>query len=149
MRKSSYSSNKYATLKCAQYYSKYFHVLLFDTYFYACMHACCHFSHVQLFVTLYTVACKAPLLWDSPGKNIEVGCPCPPPRDLPEPGIKPMALRSSALAGKFFTSNATSEVPYIFILPVIKSPKFSHLEIFAFQLYLRNPLDFISQLLFW
>ena len=28
--------------------------------------------------------------WDSPGKNTGVGCP--PPRDLPNPGIKPMSL---------------------------------------------------------
>ena len=32
-----------------------------------------HFSHVQLFVTLWTVACQAPLPWDSPGRNIGVG----------------------------------------------------------------------------
>ena len=30
-----------------------------------------HFSRVQLFVTLWTVLCQAPLsMWDSPGKNI-------------------------------------------------------------------------------
>ena len=28
--------------------------------------------------------------WDSPGKNTGVGCP--PPRDLPNPGIKPLLL---------------------------------------------------------
>ena len=32
------------------------------------------FSHVQLFVTLWTVAHQAPCPWDSPGKNIGVGC---------------------------------------------------------------------------
>ena len=32
----------------------------------------CHFSHVLLFVTLWTVAHQAPL-WDSPGKNTGVG----------------------------------------------------------------------------
>ena len=30
------------------------------------------------------------------------GLPCPPPRDLPNPGIKPASLRSP-LAGRFFT----------------------------------------------
>ena len=29
--------------------------------------------------------------------------PCPPPEDLPDPGIKSMSLMSSALAGGFFT----------------------------------------------
>ena len=32
------------------------------------------------------------------------GLPCSPPRDLPDPGIKPKSLRSPALAGGFFTS---------------------------------------------
>ena len=33
--------------------------------------------------------------------------PLPPPGDLPDPGIKPMSLTSSALAGRFFTTSAT------------------------------------------
>ena len=33
-----------------------------------------HFSCVQLFVTLWTTACQAPLSIDSPGKNTGVGC---------------------------------------------------------------------------
>ena len=35
------------------------------------------------------------------------GLPCPPPRDLPYPGIEPMSLTSPALAGKFFTISTT------------------------------------------
>ena len=34
---------------------------------------------------------------------------CPPPRDLPAPGMEPVSLTSSALAGRFFTSSATWE----------------------------------------
>ena len=37
------------------------------------------------------------------------GLPCPPPGDLPDPGIKPMSLRSPALAGRFFITSATWE----------------------------------------
>jgi len=33
-----------------------------------------HFSRVQLFGTPWTVACQAPLSWDSPGKNTGVDC---------------------------------------------------------------------------
>ena len=42
----------------------------------------------------------------------------PSPGDLPDPGIKPSSLMSSALAGKFFTTSATWEPQYlpIFIL---------------------------------
>ena len=32
------------------------------------------------------------------------GEPCPPPGDLPDPGIKPMSPASPALAGRFFTA---------------------------------------------
>ena len=32
------------------------------------------------------------------------GLPCPPPGDVPDPGIKPVSLTSPALAGKFFTT---------------------------------------------
>ena len=32
------------------------------------------------------------------------GLPCPPPGDLPDPGIEPTSLTSSALAGGFTIS---------------------------------------------
>ena len=38
------------------------------------------------------------------------GLPCPPPGDLPNPGIEPESLMSPALAGRFFTTSATWEV---------------------------------------
>ena len=63
-------------------------------------------SCVCLFATLWTVACQAPLSWDSPGKSIGVGWPCPPPGDLPDPGIEPLSLTSPALAGGVFTTSA-------------------------------------------
>ena len=36
--------------------------------------------------------------------------PCPPPGDLPDPGIELASLLSLALAGEFFTTSATWEV---------------------------------------
>ena len=36
------------------------------------------------------------------------GLPCPPPGDLPDPGIKPGSLMSPALAGGLSTSSATT-----------------------------------------
>ena len=35
--------------------------------------------------------------------------PCPPPGGLPNPGIEPTSLTSSALAARFFTTGATCE----------------------------------------
>ena len=37
------------------------------------------------------------------------GLPCPPPGDLPEPGVEPASLASSALAGGLFTTSVTRE----------------------------------------
>ena len=33
--------------------------------------------------------------------------PCPPPGDLPDPGIEPVSLMSPVLAGGFFTTSIT------------------------------------------
>ena len=37
------------------------------------------------------------------------GLPCPPPEDLPDPGIELLSLTSPVLAGRFFTTSATWE----------------------------------------
>ena len=50
----------------------------------------------------------SPVHGDSPGKNYWSGLPCPPPGDLPDPGVGPESL---ALAGVFFTTSATWETP--------------------------------------
>ena len=71
-----------------------------------------HFSRVQLFVTLWTVAHQAPLSMGFSRQEYWSGLPCPPPGDLPDPGIEPVSLMSPALAGGFFTTGATWEAPY-------------------------------------
>ena len=42
------------------------------------------------------------------------GLPCPPPGDLPDPGIEPVSLTFLALAGRFFTTCATREADAIY-----------------------------------
>ena len=74
-----------------------------------------HFSRVQLFVTLWTVACRAPLSMGFPRQEYWSGLPCPLPGDLPDLGIKP---QSPALAGGFFTTSTTGK-PRILILSVL------------------------------
>ena len=37
------------------------------------------------------------------------GLPCPPPGDLPDPGMKPESLMSLALASGFFTTSTTGK----------------------------------------
>ena len=67
------------------------------------------FSHVQLFVTPWTVACQAPLSVGFPRQEYWSGLPFPSPGDLPDPGIEPVSLTSPAwaLAGRFFTTITT------------------------------------------
>ena len=49
-----------------------------------------------------TPACRRAM----PGAQQALRKPFPPPRDLPDPGIKPLSLTSPALAIWFFTTNA-------------------------------------------
>ena len=69
------------------------------------------FSHVQLFVTLWTVVHHTPVSMGFSTQEYQNGLPCPPPGDLPDPGIEFVSLMSPALAGGFFTTSATWEVP--------------------------------------
>ena len=55
------------------------------------------FSHVCLFVALWTVARQAPLPMGFFRQEYWSGLLCPPPRDLADPGIEPMPPESSVL----------------------------------------------------
>ena len=67
-----------------------------------------HFSRVQLCATLWTVARQAPLSVGFSRQEYWSGLSCPPPGDLPDPGIERRSLKSSALGGKFFTTSRPS-----------------------------------------
>ena len=60
----------------------------------------CVLSHVQLFVTPWTVAYQAPLSMEFSRQEYWNRLPFPPPGNLPDPGIDPV---SPVLAGGFFT----------------------------------------------
>ena len=51
-----------------------------------------HFIRVQLFATLWTVTSQAPLSLGFSRLDYRRGLPCPPPGDLPHPGIDPRSL---------------------------------------------------------
>ena len=57
------------------------------------------FSRVCLFVTLWTLAHQAALSMGTSRQEYWSDLPCPPPGDLPDPGIEPTSLMSPALAG--------------------------------------------------
>ena len=69
---------------------------------------------------LWTVARQAPLSIGFSRQEYWSVLPCPPPEDLPNPGIKPTSLVSRALVREFFTISATWEV-ILAIVEVLKS----------------------------
>ena len=77
------------------------------------------FCLIWLFVTLWTVAWKAPLSMGSFRQEYWSGLPCPPPGDLPDPRIKPTSLMSPALAGRFFTTCVPWETLSSYIMHLI------------------------------
>ena len=64
----------------------------------------CTLSHVQLLATLWTLARQAPLSREFPRQEYWSGLPFPSPGALPDPGIEPVSLVSSALADESFTT---------------------------------------------
>ena len=69
---------------------------------YVCISLACmlsHFSCVLLFATPWTVACQAPLSMGFSRQEYWSELPCPPPEDLPNPGIEPTSVMSPALQG--------------------------------------------------
>ena len=73
------------------------------------MYVFSRFSHVRLFVIPWTVAHQVPLPVGFSRQEYWSGLPCPPSGDLPESGIKPKSLMSSALTGRFLNTSATWE----------------------------------------
>ena len=75
-----------------------------------CAFVLSHFSHVWLFVTLWTIAAhQAPLSMRFFRQEYWSGLPCLPPGILPNSGTEPVSLVSPALANKFFTTSMTWE----------------------------------------
>ena len=56
-------------------------------------------SHVQLFVTLWTVTCQAPLPMGFSRQECWSGLPFPSPGNLPDPWTEPMDLPDACIAG--------------------------------------------------
>ena len=70
-------------------------------------------SHVPFFATQCPVALPSPLSMGFSRQAYWSGLPFPPPRDLPDPGIKPMFPVSPAWAGGFFTTVPPGGLPWL------------------------------------
>ena len=74
------------------------------------------FIHVLLFLILWTVTHQAPLFMGFSRQEYWSGLPCPPPGNLPDPGIEPV---SPALAGRFIITGTNG---YVILLKVVPCP---------------------------
>ena len=82
------------------------------------------FSCVHFFATPWTVACQASLSMEFSRQEYWSRLPFLTSEDLPNPGIEPMSLEPSAVAGRFFTTAPPGEpgsvITYIhFIIYII------------------------------
>ena len=72
----------------------------------------CLFAENQICPTLWTEVCHTPLSKGFSKQEYWSRLPCPPPGELPDPGIKPVSLMSPALSGEFFTTGTTWLLQY-------------------------------------
>ena len=86
----------------------------FNLYCYMFVLSC--FSRVQLFVTLWTVACQAPQFMGFSRQEYWSQLPYPSPRDLSRSGIEPSSFKSPALADGFFTPKTTWEALHYYTI---------------------------------
>ena len=100
-------SNTKIKLQSNVYYLNCYPECLPHLYFSKCVCVLSHFRHV--FENLWIVTCQVPQSMGFSRQEFGSGLPCPPPGDLPYPGIEPVSLMSLALAGGFFTTSTTQE----------------------------------------
>ena len=92
------------------------------------------FRHVQHFVTLGTLAHQAPLSMGFSRQEYWSRLSCPPPEDLPDPGIEPVSHKSLALGDRFFTTSTTWEAHKLHIIVLY----FSSFPLFNSTLYISS-----------
>ena len=74
------------------------------------MRLCIHVKLPQLCLTLcdpMDCSRQVPLSMGFSRQEYWNGLPCPPPGDLPDPGIEPTSSMPPALAGRFFATRLT------------------------------------------
>ena len=79
-----------------------------------------HFSRVQFFATPWTVAHQAPLFMGFSRQEYWSGLPCPPPGDLPDPGIE-LNISHITCIGRW--------VFFFFFLPLVPPGKPANWEV--------------------
>ena len=97
-----------------------------------------HFSLVELFVTLRTVAPQASLsMGILQARILEwVVLPSSPPGDLPDPGTALASLSSSSLAREFLTTSTTWEAQSVLWALLNNRPAYLYLYVLAPDLHI-------------
>ena len=108
-----------------------------------------YFRCVRLFVTPMDCSPPGPLSMGFSRQEYWSRLPCPPPGDLPNPGIQPASLASPVLAGGFFTTSATGTLafwafPYFSGSPPALSAPRLRFSISHALLYHEAPLIFLA-----
>ena len=80
-----------------------------------------HFSCVQLFATVWTVTCQAPLSMGFPRQEYWSGLPCRPPGDLPNPVTEHLSPAIPALQADSLPQSHWGS-PYRHIVAVVQLP---------------------------
>ena len=83
------------------------------------------FSHVQIFVTLWTAARQASLSMGFSRQEYWSGLPSPSPGDLPDPGIEPMSLSSPTLADDYLPL-APPGKPFMYVVATLLCRESKH-----------------------
>ena len=109
-----------------------------------------HFSHVQLFVTLWTAACQSPLSTGFYRQEYWSGLPFPSPGYLPDPGIKTASPVTYALQagppGKF---NFDVHISLVMLSTFSCASWLSVCFLEKMSIYVFYPFLKLSHLLFW
>ena len=92
-------------------------------------------SVVSDYVTLWTVAHQAPLSMGFSRQEYWSELPCPPPGDLPDPGIEPVSLMSPGLEGRFFTTNISYYLKLVGYMPCILKLIFPFTKVLMCYMY--------------
>ena len=105
----------------------------------------CVLSHVQFFVTSWTVAHQAPLSMRFPRQDYWSGLPFPPPGDLPDPGIEPETPASPALAGRFFPTEPPGKPHLLSMLCNKSSPSSEEARKYNLTMYQKGKLEISNE----
>ena len=73
------------------------------------------FSCIQLFVTLWSVACQAPLSTGFSKQEYWSGLPCLLPGGLPDPGIETVSVYVSCIAGDSLPNEPLGKPRYVYL----------------------------------